>query len=99
MKRRVTRAREFLFSAEPGDVDVLAIEFDALRREVVAMGIPALGKLALEAEEAARPGGEAAPLDRVACGRYLWRIETLIEEIELGAAVTVSNCDRKATRE
>ena len=85
MKRRVTRAREFLFSAEPGDAGVLAIEFDALRREVGAMGLPSLGKLALVAEEAARGRGEAAPLDRVACGRYLWRIEMLIEEIELGA--------------
>jgi hypothetical protein len=85
MKGRLTRARELLLSAEPNDAELLAMEFHTLRREVTAMGLAEAGRLALEAEEAARAGGEAAPLARVACGRFLWRIETLIEQIELGA--------------
>lgn len=85
MKGRMIRARELLLGAEPEDAELLAREFHTLRREAAAMGLPEVGRLALEAEEAAGAGDEAAPLARVACGRFLWRLETLIEQIELGA--------------
>ncbi len=60
VKRRVIRARGPLLGASPNDAEFLAVELRLLRRKADPVGVPEFGRLALEAEVAARTEGEVS---------------------------------------